>query len=321
MGLGASIAQAQNPIMHSEVISSTCYVVPGNGPYGQTNPNMCGNSTGTTTLGPASGTLGGNSTSGQLTVSNGPDPSLSASALGFDNGLIDANGAYTFISSSLTYDFSIAGPSGGAPTLVPILIAGSSSGTVSATPSNPAVNLSTASFAGSRLTLNTTGTNGVQNFGVVSVTGTPLDVYQGNGGNGSVAVSWGHSYLNGVPPYTDYSSTYLLRASVLSGPYVPGQNTVSLYVVIQGDSHVPGASRPTGTGLTGTASAEIDPYLYIDPTWLAANPGYTLYVDSAVGNVAPVPLPAAGWLLLSGLGAMVGLSRRRSSWWLAGSAA
>ena len=131
---------------------------------------------------------------------------------------------------------------------MPILIAGSSSGTVSATPSNPAVNLSTGSFAGSRLTLKTSGTNS----------------------NGSVAVSWGHSYLNGVPPYTNYASTYLLRASVLSGAYVPGQNTVSLYVVIQGDSHVPCASNPTGTGVTGTASAQIDPYLYIDPTWLAA---------------------------------------------------
>ncbi len=59
----------------------------------------------------------------------------------------------------------------------------------------------------------------------------------------------------------------------------------------------------------GQFSAQIDPKLEIDPSWLTQHPGYSLVFSS---NYAPVPLPAAAWLLLSGLGGIGFLRRRRN---------
>ncbi len=39
--------------------------------------------------------------------------------------------------------------------------------------------------------------------------------------------------------------------------------------------------------------------------------GYKGFLPVAAGELAPVPLPAAGWLLLAGVGGLVGLRRRR----------
>jgi len=58
------------------------------------------------------------------------------------------------------------------------------------------------------------------------------------------------------------------------------------------------------------AEATADPFIQIDPAFLAANPGYSLVFSSNVTNAPPVPLPGAAWLLASGLFAAARLGRR-----------
>ncbi len=64
------------------------------------------------------------------------------------------------------------------------------------------------------------------------------------------------------------------------------------------------------TFYAGNFSAQIDPALEINPTWLLANPGYSL-VFSPNFNPTPVPLPASVWLLLGAMGGVAGLRRIR----------
>lgn len=66
--------------------------------------------------------------------------------------------------------------------------------------------------------------------------------------------------------------------------------------------------------LGGTASASLDPYIYIDPTFLASNPGYSLTFSDGVANTppsSPVPEPSTFLLLGSSILATAGTLRRR----------
>lgn len=76
-------------------------------------------------------------------------------------------------------------------------------------------------------------------------------------------------------------------------------------------------SASTGTygyvGGTGTAFA--DPYFYIDPAFLAANPGATLQFSPFVGNDpigSAVPEPATWAVMIAGYGLVGGAMRRRA---------
>jgi hypothetical protein len=68
------------------------------------------------------------------------------------------------------------------------------------------------------------------------------------------------------------------------------------------------------------ASAYLDPYFEIDPTWAAVHPGYSLTFDSGVGNgmpdgigaTTPVPEPETLALIAGGL-VMLTVKRRRSA--------
>jgi hypothetical protein len=77
---------------------------------------------------------------------------------------------------------------------------------------------------------------------------------------------------------------------------------------------VPAAGVPIGR-----AGGDIASYLFIDPAWAVANPGYSLVVNG-VGNAAlpippAVPEPRSALLLAAGLGllAAVGFRRQRAS--------
>ncbi len=83
-----------------------------------------------------------------------------------------------------------------------------------------------------------------------------------------------------------------------------------------------------GPSATSSAEADADPHIYIDPAYLAANPGATLEISPGVGNIGPTAISAAPepstWLLMfAGIGG-IGLMLRRKkpeSGTLAGAAA
>jgi len=66
---------------------------------------------------------------------------------------------------------------------------------------------------------------------------------------------------------------------------------------------------------SGVANVFIDPVFTIDPTFAAAHPEYSLVFSQGVGNgasdVGAVPEPAAWLLMLSGLGVVGSVLRRR----------
>ena len=72
-----------------------------------------------------------------------------------------------------------------------------------------------------------------------------------------------------------------------------------------------GVTQPDG----GTAHAFVDPILTIDPIFAANNPGYTLVFSEGIGNnpISPVPEPSSFVLMLSGIGAMGYVARRRQA--------
>jgi len=65
----------------------------------------------------------------------------------------------------------------------------------------------------------------------------------------------------------------------------------------------------TGASSGGHAAAFADPYVQIDPNFLAANPGYSLSFSEGVVNA--VPEPASGLLMLAGLALLASKRRRR----------
>jgi hypothetical protein len=59
----------------------------------------------------------------------------------------------------------------------------------------------------------------------------------------------------------------------------------------------------------------IDPNIFIDPAWLALNPGYSIVVDSAVGNGlvgGAVPEPSTWGMMLVGFAGIGFASYRRT---------
>ena len=47
--------------------------------------------------------------------------------------------------------------------------------------------------------------------------------------------------------------------------------------------------------------------------WVASGPGANDFLfTAAVSDISPVPLPAAGWMLIAGLGGLAGLRRRKT---------
>ena len=62
-----------------------------------------------------------------------------------------------------------------------------------------------------------------------------------------------------------------------------------------------------------SALAVADPYIRIDPAFLAQYPGFSLEFSPGVTNAPTVPLPSAAWLFGSGLLGLTGVIRRRKA--------
>ena len=66
----------------------------------------------------------------------------------------------------------------------------------------------------------------------------------------------------------------------------------------------------------GVADAFVDPYIFIDPDFLARHPEYSVAVSAGIGNAAPgggtVPEPASWALMVLGFGALGAALRRRA---------
>jgi hypothetical protein len=104
----------------------------------------------------------------------------------------------------------------------------------------------------------------------------------------------GASSVNTFKPMT--------RLSVLSGASVE----VNMYV--GGDADIYGSG-----GGTASASGSVDPYFQIDASTPDAS-NYSLVFSAGIGNAPqPVPLPASAWLMLSALGGLAMVGRKRSS--------
>ena len=83
------------------------------------------------------------------------------------------------------------------------------------------------------------------------------------------------------------------------------------HVELGADTFVVQTSQDQGS----TATAYADPYIAIDPTWLAVNPGYSLAFSTGIVNAGPgappaVPEPASWTMLLTGFG-LAGAAKRR----------
>jgi len=126
-----------------------------------------------------------------------------------------------------------------------------------------------------------------------------------NGSPVTATTDIGHVYADGslslsTAPFLFGSANgfYVYSSSASTGTH----NSNSISVSAEGEAD--GAVGNTA----GQFSAQIDPMLEIDPTWLAENPGYSLVFSS---NYLPVPLPAPVWLMLSGLAGLDLMGRRR----------
>ncbi len=68
-------------------------------------------------------------------------------------------------------------------------------------------------------------------------------------------------------------------------------------------------ARASGFGVS-SAKGAIDPYLYIEPSWAAAHPDYSLSVFGVGNSPAAVPEPETYSMILAGLG-LLGFAARR----------
>ena len=77
------------------------------------------------------------------------------------------------------------------------------------------------------------------------------------------------------------------------------------------------ASTSAGAGISALATAFVDPYIFIDPAWLADHPGYSVAVSAGIGNAAPgvaaIPEPQTYAMMLAGLGLLGFAVRRRKN--------
>ena len=70
-------------------------------------------------------------------------------------------------------------------------------------------------------------------------------------------------------------------------------------------------AHATTTYSGGVGRAKVDPFIFIDPDFLSANPGYSVIVSAGINNALPVPEPSTWILFASGLFCVGRLAHRR----------
>jgi hypothetical protein len=251
-------------------------------------------SVGSYTVGPVSGTQGGNSVRADFSVVIFPQPVLSATVTGGEDGTLATNNTLAHADVDLAYGFHIVGPQDG--TAVPIVFNGFTDGTTFFSGNNK---VSSRDSVGTAFRVIAPAVGYTFHSIATGSIGTDGTIYIANGGLASVG--WGASAAFTVD-YSDYSSRFEYGATLYSG--LANAGTMELRLLADGGTS--GSAFPPGAPAAGQSTAFIDPIISIDPDWLVLHPGYSVVVDDGVGNgqVATVPEPATLWLVLSALPAI-----------------
>jgi PEP-CTERM motif len=297
-------ASAGGIITGTAVISGAVDAAVGNQGNPSTGQHIPLSAAGTYTVGPLTGSGGGNTTHGALTIDLGLAPTLTAlpTITAFATG-VDAptslDAAFTQFTPSLAYNFEVVGPQPAAA--VPVVFAGSTTGTLtSAGDPNRLVG-----HVGTRIKIVADGiANSFAPFG--AQIGTAPDALASNAN--WVNLGWGYQAFQPVN-YLSYTSDWAWDATLSVGQV----GTITMSSNTAGGTT--GQLRGQAVVTTSTATSMIDPNIFIDPAWLALNPGYSIVVDSAVGNGlvgGAVPEPSTWGMMLVGLAGIGFASYRRT---------
>jgi hypothetical protein len=177
---------------------------------------------------------------------------------------------------TFTYYVLVSGPAGFAP--VDFI----SNGTVYS-------NNNTA-YGTSSSTASLTVDGGYYSASAQSINGvTTLSSQTGAGASGTIAAGSG-------------ANSFVMNGSVQG--YGGNEFAVVMSVLV--------STQQTGP-LTGLASTYFDPFFFIDPTFAAANPEYSLSFSSGIGNVNAVPEPSAWAMMILGFAGIGFVAYRRKS--------
>lgn len=106
---------------------------------------------------------------------------------------------------------------------------------------------------------------------------------------------------------TAYSVTAAQNSAGSYSGYIDIQSNANAYTNSYVCNQGPlGVCQPSGT-----ATAYIDPYITIAPSFLASNPGYSIVVSNGISNISPAPEPETYTMLLVGLGLLGFIAYRR----------
>ena len=265
----------------------------GNPPVNSPTVDITG--AGTFTTGPV---VGPNSNTSRTSVTvDFANPLPSLSLFGTGNDPAGFTGTYGFATATLSYNFTVHGPvTAGLP--IPILFSGTTFASIVQTgdssqffsSAGTSVRIDAAHIGNSFRNEGTTGT---------LPTVSPAGQLNPNG----VILGWGSRAAAPVN-YLDYTSSFLFGADLAAGD----TGLITIVGSVQGG--VTGLLRPTGVPTSGTASAFVDPLIYIDPAFLIDHPGYSIEVDAGIGNTPAVPEPTSVAMLAAGVLAMLVFRRR-----------
>lgn len=297
----AFAAATAGPALAAVTISGNGLAQAGNNGSQAVQQSVHGTGVGSYTVGPVSGTQGGNSVRADFSIALFPQPVLSATATGGEDGTLATNNTLAHVDIDLAYGFRIDGPQDGIA--VPLVFTGFTDGTTFFSGNNK---VSSRDQVGTSFRVIAPAVGNTFHSIAAGSVGTIGTTYISS--SGLAIVGWGASAPFTVG-YTDYSSSFAYGATLYSG--VANAGTMELRLLADGGTS--GSAFPPGAPAAGQSTAFIDPIISIDPDWMALHPGYSVVVDAAVGNglVAAVPEPETLWLLLSALPVVAWRKRTR----------